>query len=426
MALKDDADPGGAGPKRREEGSSWRPVHVLLMLYSKSNDQLAEEREKQKDQVGKVNKQRVKNTLEELYECHKSSFSRHGVVQIRRLKTNFLNDRKEHFGFRDGIAQPVIEGVPKKWQKKSGVNFRAGNTVNAGEFLLGYENEYGEYPASVLVKADDDRDGLLFEALSPDGRYRYGRTREFGRNGSYLVFRQLHQRVSDFWRYVDVQSKHPNGQQRPTDRVRLASKMVGRWPSGAPLVVSPRWDNAWFKDEDRFQFMDVDRLGERCPIGSHIRRANPRDSLGADPDESLRLQKRHRIIRRGRAYGHPLDERLRPDELVPKERVDDPAKLRKFGNIDDEERGLQFICFNANISRQFEFIQSRWINSPVFEGLYNGADPIMGSHRATGGTFTQPGERQVCVHHLPSFVEVRGGAYFFMPGLRAVRFLATP
>ena len=143
-----------------------------------------------------------------------------------------------------------------------------------------------------------------------------------------------------------------------------------------------------------------------------MRRANPRDSLDPKPgtDKSLELNRRHRLLRRGREYG----QQLTPDEALG----DAPPS--------EQERGLHFICLNANISRQFEFVQGTWLNSPKFAGLYDDSDPLVGPSEPYGGTFTIPSDPvRERLTDVPRFISVRGGAYFFLPGLSAVRYLAS-
>jgi Dyp-type peroxidase family len=298
---------------------------------------------------------------------------RHGVQVIRRLGTSDL-DGFEPFGFRDGVSQPLVEGLGKTGPEEL--------TVKAGEFVLGYPNEYGrvtDHPP-------------------------------FGRNGSYLVFRQLEQDVRGFWRYLDGATRTAGGAEDPAARLRLGAKFVGRWPSGAPLVLAPEADEPALGDENDFRYHRDDARGARCPVASHIRRANPRDSLDPDPgsNDSLELNRRHRLLRRGREYGSPLpiEEALRSED-------------------DGEARGLHFICLSANIARQFEFVQQTWLNNPKFGGLYDDADALVGPSDPYGGSFTAPAdgvrERFTAV---PRFVTVKGGAYFFMPGLAALRSLA--
>ena len=363
-------------------GPGTAGVDVLLMLYA------SEDR------------------IEAVYQSHAARFAGAGLELIAALPTIYLPDRKEHFGFRDGIAQPLIEGLETAGRPE--------NTVAAGEFLLGYPNAYGQYTDRPLLARERDPRGLLPEPADGPGR------RDLGRNGSYLVFRQLSQDVFKFWSALDDRTRAGNGAPDPGARDRLAAKMVGRWPSGAPLVKSPDADNPQLMDDDAFLFHGSDDPhGLKCPIGSHVRRSNPRDSLDPTPgsQESIEVGKRHRLIRRGRAYGAPIAPSMASGDVLA-------------AGADARDRGLHFICFNTHIGRQFEFIQHTWINGPKFDGLYADDDPLMGARGAggtgDGGTFiVQAAPVRTRVVGLPRFVHVRGGAYFFMPGIRAVRFLAT-
>ncbi len=329
-----------------------------------------------------------------------------GVEIVHRIDTQTLPDHKEHFGFRDGIAQPAIEGYD---------NGTAGNTIKAGEILLGHENEYGRIPLSPMLA--DERDDQSLLSVS---RFKTAH-KDFGLNGSYLVFRQLAQDVKAFWSYLDATARDAQGQADPETRRLYGAKMVGRWPNGAPLIkapLAPPADDDPLCTDDHFTYHDTDKEGFKCPLGSHIRRSNPRESLEPDPgtEASIQVNKRHRIIRRGRPYGAPLDASMEPDAIL---------KAPDTG----EDRGLNFLCFNANLRRQFEFIQQTWINNPKFGGLYNDADPLMGDHdpkdRGETGDFTLPSlPLRTRLTGLPRFTHVVGGAYFFMPGLSALRYLA--
>jgi deferrochelatase/peroxidase EfeB len=196
-------------------------------------------------------------------------------------------------------------------------------------------------------------------------------------------------------------------------RLRLASKMVGRWPGGAPLALAPDKDDVALADANGFGYHEHDRMGTHCPIGSHIRRANPRDSLDPDPgsQSSFAINRRHRILRRGREYG---------TQLTPEE------ALAAGAESGSDERGIHFICLNANIARQFEFVNHTWLNDPKFAGLYDDADPLVGPSEPYGGTFTIQTEAvRERVTTVPRFVSVKGGAYFFLPGITALRWLGA-
>ncbi|NNC00939.1 peroxidase, partial [Corallococcus exiguus] len=147
----------------------------------------------------------------------------------------------------------------------------------------------------------------------------------------------------------------------------IASKLVGRWPSGAPLTLTPDRDDPTLASAKDFLYQRQDALGMRCPIGAHIRRTNPRDSLEPRPgsQDSLAVNRRHQILRRGRSYG--------PACPIPD--VGASVLEHRDAMLD---RGLHFICLNANIARQFEFVQASWVNNPQFGNLSDDVDPLIG------------------------------------------------
>jgi Dyp-type peroxidase family len=377
-------DVGDSSPDGWTWGGPRNPQpHVLLMLFGADDAVLASVLSEQEAACAKA-----------------------GLTRIARLDTHWLPKQREHFGFRDGVSRTDIEGFH--------TDAKPENATAAGEFVLGYRNAYGQYTQRPLLSQGQDALGLL--PAAPDDPAK----RDLGMNGSYLVFRQLRQHVGAFWKYVDEQAKRVPGAVDSNATVRLASKMIGRWPSGTPLVVAPNADDPSRCDEnDFFYYRSNDPHGLKCPIGAHIRRANPRDALDPEPgsDRSIEVGKRHRVLRRGRTYGPPVAESMEiPDILA--------------AGASGGDRGLHFICFNTQIGRQFEFIQHTWLNNPKFDGLYEDDDPLVGdrggSHSKPGGTFTvqaEPVRRRVT--GMPRFTQVLGGGYFFMPGIRAVRFLGS-
>lgn len=288
----------------------------------------------------------------------------------------------ESFGFADGISQPWLEGL--------GPARNGGDLVRAGEFVLGYPNEHDQLTPRPLLPEGSDPDGLL-------PRDRASGAGDLGRNGSYLVMRQLRQDVDGFWAHLDRAATGSDGQVDVAQRDLLAAKLMGRWPSGTSLVVSPEHDDPALSTVNDFGYAEVDARGLRCPVGSHVRRTNPRDSLEPSPgtDESRRINRRHRLLRRGRVYGGP-----------------------------GAEQGLHFICLGGNLARQYEFVQHTWVNNPDFDGLYGEEDPVIGPRRLDESRFSVPDEPvRRRLHELPKFVQVRGGGYFFLPGVRALRYL---
>ena len=288
---------------------------------------------------------------------------------------------KEHFGYTDGLGNPAIDGVPGRHESGGGKMQDDGTwrPLAAGEFILGYRDEAEEISAT-------PRPERLF------------------RNGTFMVFRKLAQRVREFRRYVAAEgSAYPGGVEL------FKAKLVGRWSDGTPLMLSPNHpDPAIVSDTSRvlnFKYSD-DPDGLKCPIGAHIRRANPRDTNGF----AGRLSNRHRIIRRGIAYGPWLPPG-----------TDDAA-------VDsNDERGLIFIAFNASIERQFEFVQQQWMNFGNDFRLGNDKDPLIGNRASTDKMIVQgdvTGPPPWITSDLPTFVVTRGGDYFFTPSVSGCRLLA--
>jgi Dyp-type peroxidase family len=350
------------------------------------------------------------------------------IRQVTVLDTLELGNN-EPFGFHDGISQPIIAGLPKA-DGRALAGTPGGRVVPAGEFVLGYPNVYGQLTDRPLLPAADDPRRLLPRDPAGSG------AADLGRNGCYLVMRQLEQDVDGFWRYAGQATRRPDGRGDPDARTALAAKMVGRWPSGAPLVETPDRDDPRLGDDNGFGYYRTDPLGLACPVGAHIRRVNPRDSLDPQPgtEASLAVNDGHRLLRRGRSYGpgegrlaaagpaaasHDHAERLARADVAPQ-----GGGREARGREEQSGTGLHFICLVASLIRQFEFVQHTWLNNPTFHGLYDDTDPLIGSRQPRGATFTVPA-RPVRRRYrdLPQFVRTRGGAYFFLPGISALRYL---
>jgi Dyp-type peroxidase family len=334
----------------------------------------------------------------------------------------------EPFGFTDGISQPEIDWERKRKMPSTQLDYS--NIASLGEFLLGYPNEYGKYTDRPLLEASDASAGLPAAEDVPEKK-------DLGRNGTYLVMRQLQQDVRMFWQFARRQADGDTAKAE-----EIAAVMIGRTRAGDPLEpiqeqpIPGIKTKPGKKEQNRFKF-DQDPAGSRCPFGAHVRRANPRNTdfpnrpgnilsklitmLGFGPkgfrDDLTSSVRFHRIVRRGREYGTQLMPEL---ALMPAPAGDS-----------NPECGLHFVCLNANISRQFEFLQNAWINSTKFSGLTGESDPLLGNRVAIPGcpvtsdfTMQKSGALRRRFSGMPQFIKVRGGAYFFMPGIRALRYFA--
>jgi Dyp-type peroxidase family len=270
----------------------------------------------------------------------------------------------DHFGYRDRLSQPVMEGSGEQPTPGSGA------PLKPGEFILGYPDEDG--PQQLLPQP---------EILS--------------RNGSFLAYRRLQEHVGTFREFL---AQHG---QTAEEQELVAAKLMGRWRSGAPLVLAPENDDpalgADMQRNNDFNFKEMDPHGYAMPLGSHCRRMNPRDTA--------HNMNRRRMIRRGATYGPPLPEGA-PE--------------------DGAERGIAAFVICASLIRQFEFAQNVWINDKNFHELGNERDPIIGTQDGTLEFKIPKRPIKKRIIGLPAFTTVRGGAYFFLPGLKALRYLASP
>ena len=285
----------------------------------------------------------------------------------------------EHFGYTDGFGNPDYLGIERSVQPGQGKLTQDGTwaPLATGELLLGYADESGELPVAPVPH-------LLAS------------------NGTFMAYRKLRQKVATFRTYLEEQSQHYAG-----GKEKLAAKFIGRWRDGTPLELSPDHpDHSIVADRDRntnFTYAN-DLDGLRCPVGAHTRRVNPRDAFGFNGG----LTNRSRITRRGLPYG----------EYVPEGQ---PVS-------DEDDRGIIFMALNACLARQFEFVQQQWIQYGNDSHLGNEKDPVMGNNAGKGrfmiqGDTTTENPPFMC-SHLPNFVELRGGDYFFLPSITALGMIA--
>ena len=352
----------------------------------------------------------------------------------------------EHFGFRDGISQPIIRGTEQFSRRAA-----SRDIVAPGEFILGYKNNQGYVAPAITVPDESDiADKLPAENAAqslrmPDfGDRSLSSSRDFGRNGSFLVIRQLmqdvegfqsftEQKVSELWDYDRLPEKRWGKLQniigQPITEEWVAAKLMGRWRDGRPLVGNPTQidDTRGDNDGNDFAYGIDDPRGLQCPLGAHIRRTNPRDSLEPGDAEEQDITNRHRILRRGRSY-----------QYDPDTQAYQPFDANRLKN---PERGLMFMALCADIERQFEFVQQTWMGSPNFHGLSNEPDPVMSyvpdeAESKRKRVFTIPttsgpvtlhniGVKQGDEGGLSSFVLPKGGGYFFLPSRAALLYLAA-
>jgi deferrochelatase/peroxidase EfeB len=335
---------GDSHPKHWVGGLATPGLHAIVILFARD----AAERERCRQEH-----------REHLLQCD-------GVKVLSSLDLEAIppfTHAHEHFGYRDRLSQPYIKGIDGEPTPGSGP------AINAGEFFLGYPDENG--PPAGLPQP---------EILS--------------HNGSYLAYLRLEEHVGAFRDFLRQHGETPEQQEW------IAAKLMGRWRSGAPLVLAPEKDDPELGGDmqrtNDFNYAKMDPYGYGCPLGAHIRRMNPRDT-------AANMQRR-RMIRRGGTYGLPLPEG-KPDDGL--------------------ERGIAAFVGCASLVRQFEFAMNVWTNDPNFHELGNERDPIFGTQDGTYDMTIPKRPIRRKITGLPSFTTVRGGAYFFLPGIRALRYLAS-
>ena len=404
--LGDPTDPKAAGHVSRwVVGGRGNEPDVIVIVASDSPSML-------QDMLNLINERASADGLKLLFE-------QRGATLPDNLKGH------EHFGFRDGISQPGVRGklstAPGDYITPRYIHDRTDNRrlyfAKPGQLLV--------WPGQYLLGEQRQSSEQLYDPSSvPASNFP-----DWAKRGSYLVVRRLHQDVLKFWQFVTGVAGHMG-----VDATKVASMMVGRWPSGAPIMRTPEADaplmaadefanNHFLFDDDtrpsslelkqipgypgdHFPNAKADFLATLCPHFAHIRKMNPRESVTdlGKPEDNLV----HMILRRGIPYGPPLVGQ---------------KKLTK--SLIEQERGLMFLCYASDIENQFEFLQRRWANASA-QPNFGGHDPIIGQsgenvRRERFIDFPSPAGHRIRIKFAHDWVIPTGGEYFFAPTIGAVR-----
>jgi len=418
-----DASPRGALDRWDEvwkdetKAGSPKAVHIMALLNSKMDLKTGEP-------VAK---------LDELTQEIRDHCTHHGGVRILQghgvgagdyqdMSARLMQDPEtgqykpvplEHFGYVDGISDPVFEGqfLPEDEETRKVGNGKFKGDLKTqeeiedkanweplatGEFLLGYPDEAKEMPPAA-------------------------RPNLFSTNGTFMAYRKLQENVEMFDDYINKTvpefAKVYGIADQSQARATLLAKFSGRWQDGVPLALAKTYDE-WIAFNERYQddvtkrkklsrfIYGHDEQGAACPASSHTRRVHPRDMLGPTKGSGTILVNRRRILRRGLPYD-------------------------ATGDNGERERGIVMLICCASLERQFEFVQQQWINYGMDSNAGNDTCPMLGSRPVDELKFVIPndpdaegeGAPYIC-SNLPQFVEAKGGAYFFVPSMTSLRMIA--
>ena len=403
--------------KSEAKAGSEKAVHIMALLNSKMNpmtgnpvpemDALSEEIRSECNRLGGVH----------ILKGHGVGAEDYQEMSARLMQDPETGQYKpvplEHFGYVDGISDPVFEGqfrpedesVRKVGNGKFTGKLDTPEAVNdernweplaTGEFLLGYPDEAKETPPAA-------------------------RPNLFSTNGTFMAYRKLEEKVEDFEEYIDETvpqfAKVYGIEDHDEARATLFAKFSGRWQDGVPLMLAPTYAD-WIAFNERYQdsvtkramlsrFVYInDKHGAACPASSHIRRVHPRDMLGPKDDSGTILVNRRRILRRGLPYD-------------------------ATNEAGERERGIVMLICCASLERQFEFVQQQWINYGMDSNAGNDTCPLLGNRPTDDLKFVIPNDPEVeeegapyICSKMPQFVEAKGGAYFFIPSMTALRMIA--
>ncbi len=264
----------------------------------------------------------------------------------------------EHFGFVDGVSQPLFL---KRDIVKAQTN----------------DSDFSQWDprASLDILLVKDHNGKTEDSY-----------------GSYLVYRKLEQDVKAF--RADQQKL---AQTLNINNDLAGALVMGRFADGTPVTKSDIPTYA-VTPTNNFNY-DADVDATKCPFHAHIRKTNPRGDTGrveSSPgfDEALAVEKNHRIARRAISYGE-----------------NDTNQAPQTGS------GLLFLCFQANIENQFNFMQARWANPDRFVQVGVGPDPVIGQPEGTQKWPKKWGEADTQEYGFKLWAFMKGGEYFFAPSI---------
>jgi Dyp-type peroxidase family len=423
--LGDPTEPDAEGNKHNWVfGGPHNEADVMLIVASDDRNDLFAEVARIEDSIYAARTPDGKPTSSGVQIIYKQ----HGATLPPPLKGH------EHFGFLDGVSQPGLRGrlsenhydvlTPRQNPNNPNQGKPGQDLLWPGEFVFGYPGQDGNK-----------------EVEEPGDIVNAGPA--WAKDGSFLVMRRLRQDVPGFKKF-----QHETAKQLGIESGLFGAKCVGRWASGAPIMLAPEKDDKKLADNDcannNFEFRGEgeteankaehkphqnkqgeglcpgnlpeappDREGKICPFAGHIRKAYPRDDefeSGEGLNESS--TQTHRLLRRGIPFGDPYQ----PSE--------DPSAK------DSGDRGLLFLAYQTSIVDQFEFVTKLWVNNPDFKEPGSGHDPILGQNNTPGEnrqrkfklTFkTQDGSdrtTEVCLD--ADWVIPTGGGYFFSPSIAAL------
>lgn len=328
------------------------------------------------------------------------------------------NRGREHFGFLDGVSQPGLRGrvssdrkdllTPRQNSGNPDQGMPGQDLVWPGEFIFGYPRQ-NRSP----IEGNSDKPNT-----TPGRRDVQGPV--WAADGSFLVIRRLRQDVAAFCKFIKVEAS-----KRGIKTELFAAKLLGRWPSGAPIILSPDADDQLLGGDERknnnfgFHQAPGDQAGRICPFAAHIRKANPREDKDEDNTTNLTNTLWHRLLRRGIPFGAPYNPRKKKD---------------------DGNRGLIFAAYMTSIVDQFEFVIQRWVNEPKFKDApvndvpRSGHDPIIGQAEDENGSRTRhfalpllqsDGNIKIDIVTIDQeWVIPTGGGYFFSPSIDALCLLS--